>query len=81
MTAADRAAQEQFMRKVAQLYRAVSGALHTAEDVESRVKAIRVALREVPAAEKQLGAVADAIEQQQSRDPAGAARGCGDRET
>ncbi len=64
MTAADRASQEQFMRKVAQLYRAVSGALHTAEDVESRVKAIRAALREVPAVEKQLGAVADGIEQQ-----------------
>ena len=32
--------------------------------MESRVKAIRVALREVPAAEKPLGALADAIEQQ-----------------
>ncbi len=36
MSAADRAAQEQFLRKVARLYRAVSGALHTAEDVEAR---------------------------------------------
>ena len=63
MSAADRAAQEEFLRKVTRLYRAVSGALHTAEDVESRVKAIRAALREVPAAEKQLGAVADGIEQ------------------
>ncbi|HEY6373267.1 MAG TPA: glycosyl hydrolase [Candidatus Sulfotelmatobacter sp.] len=63
MNAADRAAQEQFMSKVTRLYRAVSGALHTAEDVESRVKAIRTALREAPAVEKQLGAVADGIEQ------------------
>jgi hypothetical protein len=63
MNAADRAAQEQFMYKVTRLYRAVSGALHTAEDVESRVKAIRAALREAPAVEKQLGAAADGIEQ------------------
>ncbi|MGC1650085.1 MAG: glycosyl hydrolase [Candidatus Sulfotelmatobacter sp.] len=63
MNAADRAAQEQFMSKVTRLYRAVSGALHTAEDVESRVKAIRAALREAPAVEKQLGAAADGIEQ------------------
>ena len=63
MNAADRAAQEQFMSKVTRLYRAVSGALHTAEDVESRVKAIRAALREAPAVEKQLGAGADGIEQ------------------
>jgi hypothetical protein len=63
MNAADRVAQEQFMRRVTRLYRAASAALHTAEDVESRVKAIRAALREAPAAEKQLGAVADGIEQ------------------
>ena len=63
MSAADRAAQEEFQRKVARLYRAVSGALHTADDVEARLKAIRAALRETPAAEKQLSAVADSIEQ------------------
>jgi hypothetical protein len=62
MTAADQAAQEEFQRKVARLYRAVSGALHTADDVEARVKAIRGALRETPAAEK-LSAAADSIEQ------------------
>ena len=61
MTAGDRAAQEEFLRKVARLYRAVSGALHTAEDVEARLKAIRGALRETPAAEK-LGETADSIE-------------------
>ncbi|HWW15823.1 MAG TPA: glycosyl hydrolase [Candidatus Dormibacteraeota bacterium] len=62
MTAADRAAQEEFQRKVARLYRAVSGALHTADDVDARLKAIRGALRETPAAEK-LSAAADSIEQ------------------
>jgi uncharacterized protein YukE len=60
---ADREAQEEFQRKVARLYRAVSGAMHTADDVESRMKQIRAALRETPAVEKQLGATADSIEQ------------------
>jgi hypothetical protein len=63
MSAADRAAQEQLMRKVTRLYRAVSGALHTAEDVESRLKGIREALRETPGSEKQLEGVADGLEQ------------------
>jgi photosystem II stability/assembly factor-like uncharacterized protein len=63
MNAADRAAQEELLRKVARLYRAVSGALHTADEVEARLKAIRGALGETPAAEKQLSAVADSIEQ------------------
>ena len=63
MSPADRAAQEQFLRKVTRLYRAVSGALHTSDEVESRLKAIREALRQAPAAEKQLGSVADAFEQ------------------
>jgi hypothetical protein len=63
LSTADRAAQEEFQRKVARLYRAVSGSLRTADDVETRLKAIRGALRETPAAEKQLGATADSIEQ------------------
>ena len=63
LSAADREAQEQFQRRVARLYRAVSGAMHTADDVEVRLKAIRTALRETPAAEKQLAAAADSIEQ------------------
>jgi photosystem II stability/assembly factor-like uncharacterized protein len=63
MTAADRSAQEGFQRKVARLYRAVSGALHTSDEVEARLKAIRAALRETPAVEKQLSAAADLIEQ------------------
>jgi len=63
MNAAERTAQEEFLRKVAQLYRAVYGAGQTAEDVQSRLKSIHAALRETPAVEKQLGAVADGIEQ------------------
>jgi hypothetical protein len=61
-SAADRTAQEEFQRKVARLYRAVSGALHTAEEVETRLKSVRGALRETPAAEKELSAAADSIE-------------------
>lgn len=63
MSAADRTAQEEFLRRVARLYRAVYGATRTAEDVQTRLKQIREALRETPAAEKQLGAVADSLEQ------------------
>jgi photosystem II stability/assembly factor-like uncharacterized protein len=63
LSAADRAAQEEFHRKVSRLYRAVSGATHTGDDVATRLKSIREALRETPAVEKQLDSVADAIEQ------------------
>jgi photosystem II stability/assembly factor-like uncharacterized protein len=63
MSPSDRTAQEEFLRKTERLYRVVNGALHSAEDVESRLKAIREALHEIPAVEKQLGAVADGIEQ------------------
>jgi hypothetical protein len=51
------------LRNTARLYRAVHGATKTAEDVQSRLKAIRDALAETPAVEKQLGAEADRIEQ------------------
>jgi photosystem II stability/assembly factor-like uncharacterized protein len=63
LSESDRAAQEEFHRKVSRLYRAVSGATHTADSVETRLKSIRQALRETPPAEKQLEAAADAIEQ------------------
>jgi hypothetical protein len=63
MSAADRQGQEEFLRKVTRLYRAVSGALHTSEDVESRLRAIREALRGTPVVEKQLEDVADGLEQ------------------
>ena len=63
MTPADCAAQEEFLRKVSRLYRAVYGANRTAEDAQERLKQIREALHETPVAEKQLGAVADSLEQ------------------
>jgi photosystem II stability/assembly factor-like uncharacterized protein len=62
MPAGDLAAREEFHRKVARFYRAVSGALHTADDVEARLKSIREAVRDTPAAEKELDEEADAIE-------------------
>jgi photosystem II stability/assembly factor-like uncharacterized protein len=63
MNAGDLAAREEFHRKVARLYRAVSGATRSSHEVQDRLKSIREALRETPAAEKQLGVAADAIEQ------------------
>jgi photosystem II stability/assembly factor-like uncharacterized protein len=59
---ADRAAQEAFNLKVAHLYRAVSGAIHSANDLESRLKVIRQALRDTPSSDAML-ATADSIEQ------------------
>jgi hypothetical protein len=63
MNAGDLAAREDFHRKEARLYRAVSGATHTAHEIQDRLKLIREALRETPAAQKQLDAEADTIEQ------------------
>src|SRR5947199_10419556 len=63
MSAADRTAQEEFLKKVARLYRALYGATRTAEDLQERLKQIREALREIPGAERQLGAAADSIQQ------------------
>ncbi len=62
MNAGDLAAREEFHRKVARLYRALSGAMHTADEVEDRMKSIREALKDTPSAEKQLDAEANAIE-------------------
>ncbi|HZQ67741.1 MAG TPA: glycosyl hydrolase [Terriglobales bacterium] len=58
----DRAAQEDFNRKVSRLYRAVSGATKTTDDVANRLKSIRRALHETPNADPLL-AQADLIEQ------------------
>ncbi|MFZ0198076.1 MAG: glycosyl hydrolase [Candidatus Sulfotelmatobacter sp.] len=63
MNAAGLAARDEFHRKVARLFRAVSGATRTAHEVQDRLKLIREALRDTPVAEKQLDAEADAIEQ------------------
>jgi len=63
MSAADQAAQEEFLRKVARLYRAVYGATRVAENAAERLKQIHEALREAPAVEKQLGTVSDGLDQ------------------
>jgi photosystem II stability/assembly factor-like uncharacterized protein len=57
----DRKAQEDFNRKVSRLYRAVSGAINSANDVQSRLKAIRKALQDTPSSQP-LSAQADLIE-------------------
>jgi hypothetical protein len=62
INAEDRAAQEKFQRKVAHLYRAVSGAINSANDLQSRLKAIHKALEDTPSSEK-LSAAADSIQQ------------------
>ena len=59
----DAAAQEQFLRKVTRLYRAVSGAIHSSDEVQEHIKSIRQALQETPGAEARLSAAVDAIEQ------------------
>jgi hypothetical protein len=64
MSPQDFAAQREFMKKTAHLYRAVNGALNSANDLTARMKSIRSALHEAPAAEVQLGPEADAIEKQ-----------------
>jgi photosystem II stability/assembly factor-like uncharacterized protein len=61
LSAADRAAQEEFSRKVARLYRAVSGAINSANDLQTRLKAIHKALQDTPSSEP-LSAAADSIE-------------------
>ena len=63
MSSGDRAAQEQFLRRVTRLYRTVFGAQRSAEEVATRLKSIREALKQTPAAEKQLGEAAASIEQ------------------
>jgi photosystem II stability/assembly factor-like uncharacterized protein len=61
MAEADRAAREEFNRKVARLYRAVSGSINAANDLQSRLKAAHKALDDTPASEG-LMAQADSIE-------------------
>jgi photosystem II stability/assembly factor-like uncharacterized protein len=58
---ADRTAQAEFHRRVASLYRAVSGAINSANEVQTRLKAIRKALQDTPRTEPLMEA-ADSIE-------------------
>jgi photosystem II stability/assembly factor-like uncharacterized protein len=57
----DRAAEEDFQRQVSRLYRAVSGAINSANEVQARLKAMRKALQDTPSAEP-LSAAANVIE-------------------
>jgi hypothetical protein len=70
----DRAAREEFIRKVARLYRAVSGAINAANDLNGRLTAIHRALHETPAVDRQLGPIADSLAQR-NRDILRALRG------
>ncbi len=70
----DRAAREEFNRKVANLYRAVSGSINAANHLTGQLAAIEKALQETPEADQRLGPVADSLEQQ-NRDILRALRG------
>jgi photosystem II stability/assembly factor-like uncharacterized protein len=70
----DRTAREEFNLKVAKLYRAVSGSINAANDLNGRLSAIERALHETPAVDQQLGPVAESL-MQQNRDILRALRG------
>jgi len=63
MNEQDRAALEQFQQKVAHLDRALTGAIHTGDDVEKRLTAIHQSLRDTPGDTSQLVTRADDIEE------------------
>ncbi len=63
----DRVLLAQFQQKVTRLYRAVSGTLRAADEVNTRVRAIKRALQETPAADPAHAQTADKIEQQMLR--------------
>ena len=63
LASGDRAEQEAFLNKVSRLYRAVSGAIHSADEAQEHIKSIRLALLETPGAEARLGATVDGLEQ------------------
>lgn len=60
---ADRTAQSDFNRKVSRLYRAVAGAISSANELQEHMKAIRKALQDTPNSDALL-AQADSIERQ-----------------
>ncbi|HET9696439.1 MAG TPA: glycosyl hydrolase, partial [Terriglobales bacterium] len=63
MNAQDRTALRDFQRKVTNLYRAVSGAINTANETKKQLKDIRRALQETPTADPKLGQIADQLDQ------------------
>jgi hypothetical protein len=59
----DRAALTAFQEKVDRLYRAVSGALNTADDLKTRLGKIQSALQQTPTASEQLAQTAEQLQQ------------------
>jgi photosystem II stability/assembly factor-like uncharacterized protein len=62
MNPQDRTALRDFQRKVAGLYRAVSGATNRANETKNQLKAIRRALQETPTADPKLSQLADQLD-------------------
>ena len=60
----DRLALAQFQRKAARLYGAVSGTLRAAQDLQTRIRAIKRALNETPAADPSFAQTADRLTDQ-----------------
>jgi photosystem II stability/assembly factor-like uncharacterized protein len=58
----DRAALAKFQQDAAKLFRSVSGSVNTANDLKTRMKAIRRALQDTPSAQAQLAAEAERID-------------------
>jgi photosystem II stability/assembly factor-like uncharacterized protein len=63
LNSSDRSAQQDFNRKVSRLYRAVSGAINSANELQERLKSMRKALQDTPNSDALL-AQADSIERQ-----------------
>jgi len=63
MAPEDRAALTAFQQKVDNLFRAVAGALNTADDLKSRLSKIQTALQQTPAAGEQLTQTAEQLNQ------------------
>jgi hypothetical protein len=63
MNPQDRTALRDFQGKVTNLYRAVSGAINTANQTKAQLKDIRRALQQTPTADPKLGQLADQLDQ------------------
>jgi hypothetical protein len=63
MSAPDRAALTAFQQKVDNLFRAVAGALNTADELKSRLSKIQTALQQTPRADRELSQTAEQLQQ------------------
>ncbi|MGC2322033.1 MAG: glycosyl hydrolase, partial [Terriglobales bacterium] len=64
MSAPDRAALTAFQQKVDNLFRAVAGALNTADELKARLSKIQTALQQTPLADRGLTQTAEQLQQQ-----------------